>query len=84
MEIKYITVIKLSISKDIKYITNIKTIKLLKEKISLHLKNWKYTNSIKIVNNKRLLVTICFANWNIKKMMARALISVRKVRCGVL
>ena len=43
--IKYITVINLSISKIIKYIADIKTIKLLKEKIRLHLKNWKYTNS---------------------------------------
>ena len=64
--IKYITVINLSISKIIKYIADIKTIKLLKEKIRLHLKNWKYTNSKKMTNNKRLLVTICFANWNIK------------------
>ena len=65
-ELKYITVINLSISKLIKFITDIKTIKLLKEKIRLHLKNWKYTNSKKMTNNKRLLVTICFANWNIK------------------
>ena len=39
--IKYITVINLSIRKIIKYIADIKTIKLLKEKIRLHLKNWK-------------------------------------------
>ena len=64
--IKYITVINSSISKIIKYIADIKTIKLLKEKIRLHLQNWKYTNSKKMTNNKRLLVTICFANWNIK------------------
>ena len=63
--IKYITVINLSISKIIKYIADIKTIKLLKEKIRLHLKNWKYTNS-EMTNNKRLLATICFANWDIK------------------
>ena len=65
-EIKYITVINLSISKIIKYIADIKTIKLFKEKIRLHLKNWKYTNSKKMTNNKRLLVTICLVNWNIK------------------
>ena len=64
--LKYITVINLSISKIIKFITNIKKIKLLKEKIRLHLKNLKCTNSKKMTNNERLLVTICFANWNIK------------------
>ena len=51
--IKYITVINLSISKIIKYIADIKTIKLLNEKIRQHLKNWKYTNSKKMTNNKR-------------------------------
>ena len=29
-----------------------KPIKLLKKKISKHLKNWKYTNSMKMANNK--------------------------------
>ena len=41
-----------------------KPIKLLKGKISKRLRNWNYTNSMKMANNKRPLAIICFANWN--------------------
>ena len=34
--------------------------------VNLVSKEKHYTNSKKMTNNKRLLVTICFANWNIK------------------